>query len=73
MGVGDEGVEMDIGVQYADDWGARVAVVDKLVAADCQANAMCFVLGQIDVTDKFGVDDIFILGDGLFGDKNNLC
>ena len=46
-----------------------VAVVDKLVAADCQANAVCFGLGYIDVIDKVDVGNFFTLGDGLFGDK----
>ena len=69
MGVGDDGVEMDIGVQKAYLQGAGVSVVDKLVATNCQANSMCFGLVQLDVTDEVGVSDIFILGYGRFGYK----
>ena len=68
-GVGDERFEMDLEVQQAGFWVDGVAVVDKLVAADCQANAMCFGLGQLNVTDEVGARGFFTLGDSLFGDK----
>ena len=70
-GFGDGRVDMDLDVQQADCWGAEVDVVGKLVASDCQANAMCFGLVQIYVPDEFGVGDCFTLGNGLFGDKKD--
>ena len=48
--------------------GAGVAVVGNFIASDCQANAMCFILGHIDVADEVGVG-IFNFGNGLFGYK----
>ena len=46
--------------------------MDKLVASDFQENAMCFGLGQLDVTDEVGVGNFFTLGNGLFGDQKNV-
>ena len=54
-GVGDGGVEMDLEVQDADLWGSGVAAVGKFVAYDCQANAMCFSLGHLNVADEVGL------------------
>ena len=54
-GVGDDGVEVDLEVEKADCWGAGVAVVGEFVAADCQANAVRFSLGEIDVAGKVGI------------------
>ena len=45
-----------------------VAVVGELVTADCQANAMRFSFGQLDITDKVGIG-FFTFGDGMFRDK----
>ena len=39
-------------------------------SSDCQANAMCFSVGQLDLAEKFGVGCSFTFGDGLFEDKN---
>ena len=41
----------------------------EFVAADRQANAMSFSLGQLDVAEKFGIGYFFNFGDGMFGDK----
>ena len=60
LGVGDDGVEEDIEVEKADFWGASVAVVGEFVATDCQTNAVCFSLGELDVVDKFGIGYFFL-------------
>ena len=35
LGVGDAGVEVDLEVQEADFWGARVVIICEFVATDC--------------------------------------
>ena len=41
----------------------------EFVAFECQANAMRFSLGQLDVAEKVGIGYLFSFGDGVFGDK----
>ena len=35
LGVGDDGVEVDLDFKEADCWGSGVAVVDEFVATNC--------------------------------------
>ena len=70
-GVGDDGFEVDLEVEKADCWGDGLAVLGEFVAPDCQANAVCFSLGEIDVAEKFGMGYFFVFGDALFGDKED--
>ena len=51
--------------EKADCWGAGVAAVGEFIAANCQANALRFSLGEIDVADKVGIC-YFFFGDGVF-------
>ena len=49
--------------------GSRVAVVGKLVATNCKANAICFGLGQLDVAEEVGVGIFLTLGIAYFETK----
>ena len=69
-GVRDGAVEVDLEIEKADFWGAGVAIVGEFVATDCQANAVCFSLGELDVADKFGIG-YFFFGGGVSGDKED--
>ena len=69
--VGDDRVEVDLEVNKADCWGAGVAVVGEFVVTDCQADAVRFSIGELDVADKVGVGSFFVFGDGVFGDKED--
>ena len=53
-GIINDGVQVDIEVDKADFWGDGVDVVDEFIATDCQANAVCFSTGELDVADKVG-------------------
>ena len=59
-GIGADGVEVDLDVEDADCWGAGIAVVGEFVATYCEADAVCFSLGELDVTDKVGIFIFFV-------------
>ena len=46
---------MDLEVKEADCWGAGIAVVGEFVATYCEADAVSFSIGELDVTDEVGV------------------
>ena len=62
---------MDLEVEKADCWGSGVAVVGEFVATYCQANAVCFSVGEIDVADKVGIGYFLVFGGGVSGDKED--
>ena len=51
---------MDLKVEEADCWGAGIAVIGEFVATYCEADAVRFSLGELDVTNKFGICNIFV-------------
>ena len=59
LGVGDDGVEVDREVEESGCWGAGVAVVGEFVATNCQADAVCFSLGELDFANKVGIGNLF--------------
>ena len=54
-GIEDDGVEVDLVVNEADCWGAGIAIVGEFVATYCEADAVSFILGELDATDKVGI------------------
>ena len=71
VGVGDDGVEVDLEVEKADCWGDGVAVVGEFIAANFQANAVRLSLGDLYVAEKVGIGCFFVFGDVVFGDKED--
>ena len=59
-GIGDDGVEVDLEVKEADCRGAGIVVVGEFVATCCEADAVRFGLGELDVTDKVGICNFFV-------------
>ena len=59
-GIGDDGVEVNLEVKEADCWGSGIAVVGEFVATNCEADAVSFSLGELDVTEKFGICNFFV-------------
>jgi hypothetical protein len=62
-------VDVELGVEHGDSWGAGVAGVVEFVAAGCYADAMGFGLLGADVADEICVGDPVVLGDLGFFDE----
>ena len=71
LSVRDDGVAVDLEFKEADCWGFGIAVVGEFVATNCEADAVSFGFGELDVTDKVGICNFFVLGFCVSGDKED--
>ena len=61
LGIGNDAVDVQFGVEHGDSWGAGIIWIVKLLTACCHSDAMSLGLLGADVADEIGIGDFSTL------------